>query len=278
MVICLKKVENEKSYEEVAFERAKNDINNMSYWLPKVLHCGIKNPKTTIIPLTLSQFEWFVSDNYSEEAIAEMGAYLKGIIEEYFDTSKPLFLKTGRFSNKFDFESCKLTDAEKVGEKFLEIFYASMVCGAGNNSELVVREFIGSKEEIPTIYNGMALNTEFRAFYDFNQKKCLGVFNYWDTETMMNGLARNVEFAYDKNAIEQALIELESFKNYAPVLEKQFEDNKDNVKDLVEKHLVNVAGLEGIWSIDLMLVDGEYYLIDMAVGEQSYYYNRLNLG
>ena len=61
-------------------------------------------------------------------------------------------------------------------------------------------------------------------------------------------------------------------------LESEFENNKDRVIELIEKNLIpynkkTKDGLSGIWSVDIMKVDEDYYLIDMAIGCQSAYYD-----
>lgn len=45
------------------------------------------------------------------------------------------------------------------------------------------------------------------------------------------------------------------------------------VEELVAEHMARVEGLSGPWSVDLMMTEaGEMYLIDMAVAEQSAYW------
>jgi hypothetical protein len=40
----------------------------------------------------------------------------------------------------------------------------------------------------------------------------------------------------------------------------------------------NVTGLEGIWSIDIMEADGNLWLIDMALGHRSAYWDPVLAG
>lgn len=53
---------------------------------------------------------------------------------------------------------------------------------------LVLRKFINANYKRNSIYNEIPLNTEFRIFYDFENNKVLGIYNYWDTETMPDNL------------------------------------------------------------------------------------------
>lgn len=248
------------------FESRKKDINNLSYWFPKIKNCGIKVPDTIIIPLSFKQFCWLTSDHYEDNKIKEFSNQIKKCIgKTQFKDTKKLFMKTGTFSNKFDFSaSCKVEDMDKIGEQFLNMYYASMCVGDGCSTEIIIREFIESEQGKATIYNGMPLNTEFRVFYDFDNKKVLEIFNYWDRETMNKSLIqmRNKD---DANTFIKNIDEIE----------KDFKERRGKVIDLISKHMREIE-LTGQWSIDIMKANGEFYLIDMATAKSSYYYNKLS--
>lgn len=258
-----------KAIQKKMFKKSKSNPNNMSYWLPKVIDCGIKSPETIIYPLNLNQFEWFGSDSYSEEDIKSMGECLKEyLVNNNFNINRDLFIKTGNFSNKFDFKTCKVTNLDNIGQQFLDIYYAAMLVGAGHNTELVFREYIKNDVEKSTIYNGMPLNTEFRIFYNFDTCEVLGVFNYWDTDVVCESLKK--KFKYDKEAVK----DYDSFMDASVKIVAEFEELKDKAKNLVKDCMPNVE-LQGAWSIDLMYVNNEFYLIDMALAEQSYFFDRV---
>lgn len=257
------------AFERKMYEESLQNKNNMSYWLPKVVNCGLKSPETIIIPLNFLQFKWFGGDDYSEEDITAMGEYIKTELESTnFNLNRDLFIKTGNFSNKFDFSTCKVTDLSNIGQQFLAIYYTAMMVGAGNNTELVVREYIKNKSDKKTIYNGMPLNTEFRVFYNFDTKKVLGTFNYWDTIVVADSLMKEIN--YNK----EALVDYKVFMEASKEIEKEFEELQDKATSLVKDCMKNVE-IQGAWSIDLMYVNGEFYLIDMALAHQSYYYDRV---
>lgn len=249
--------------------KEKSNLNNMSYWLPKVMNCGIKIPETIIIQLSYEQYKWFSSDCYSDKDIKSMGAYIANILKERnFNTNRKLFIKTGNFSNKFDFNSCCFYGLENIGEKFLYIYYASMMVGAGDNTELVIREFIENKISKPTIYNGMPLNTEFRVFYNFDTKEVLGVFNYWDTKVVGDSLEKKAMYSNESRD------EYVRFKVFSKHIEAEFDALELDAHSVISKSM-SAVDLSGIWSIDLMYVNNEFYLIDMAEGHKSYYYNKI---
>lgn len=257
------------------YEMGKSDINSLSYWFPKIKDVGFKVPDTIVIPLTYERYKWLCSDNYSDDAILSFTEELKDYLSLCdFNLDRKLFLKTGVYSNKFNFESCILGDIDTIGIKFLNIFYDSMLVGKGKNSELVVREYISAKEERPKIYNGMPLNTEFRLFYDFDNKKVLGVFNYWDRATMEDVL--NMEGRHClKELLEYKKSDYTTFKSIIDVIESEFNELKDDLIESANIKLSKVDGLDGIWSVDFMYVDGDMYLIDMALGHRSYYRGKL---
>lgn len=260
------------------YERGKSDVHNLSYWLPKIKDVGFKVPDTIVIPLTFERYKWLCSDDYSDDAILSFTEELKEYLSLCgFNLDRKLFLKTGVYSNKFNFEDCVLEgikDIDAIGTKFLNIFYDSMLVGAGKNSELVVREYISAKEERPKIYNGMPLNTEFRLFYDFDNKKVLGVFNYWDRATMEDALNMEGRPCPEK-ILESKKADYNTFKSIIDVIESEFNELKDDLIESANIKLSKVEGLDGIWSVDFMYIDGDMYLIDMALGHRSYYWSKL---
>src|SRR5699024_5736815 len=170
------------------YNQYKDTPENMSYWYPKIIqsknNSQLKVPITKIIPLTFEWWVWLNSGNYTDDKKIEFKNYLLDEIGN-FENGKKLFLKTGVFSNKFVF---KWTECDKyrtnIHQQFLDIFYSAILLGANMTSELVVREFIESKENVPKIYEGMPLHTEFRVFYDFDNRDIVGISNYWNPDVM----------------------------------------------------------------------------------------------
>ena len=139
-----------------------------------------------------------------------------------------------------------------------------MCFDADGTSEMVIREVIEyDYNTVPTIYNGLPLRSEYRVFVDFDSNRVLYIVNYWDYDYCYKHLNKTDKIIFDY------------MKLY---LESEFENNKDRVIELIEKNLIpynkkTKDGLSGIWSVDIMKVDEDYYLIDMAIGCQSAYYD-----
>lgn len=128
---------------------------SMSYWFPKISESKTKNnsvlqlPETKVIPLSYEMRKWLISDHYTDEATKTFENYVLDHIGDFLK-GKKLFLKTGIFSCKFFIFNLSMCDEDRkeLGVKFREMFYHSMMLGADRTTELVVREFIESKEAV----------------------------------------------------------------------------------------------------------------------------------
>lgn len=252
---------------EELLNQYKKNVNNISYWFPKIKDCGIKVPKTLIFQVPEEVTKAYFMDKEDEN----IHTVLK-FVEEDIIPSIPidmffLFVKNGTFSNKYDFSTCRVRkNSLEMTRGIIEQNYNAEVYGAGGLTEIAVREFIGSWQAVNStlcIYNGMPLRPEFRVFYDFDSKEVLYSVNYWDWDYCYENIKNNVS---DGVIYKEAYPELMSF----------FLTNKDKVEDMVKKAMENVDFF-GKWSIDIMY-DKEsdtYYLIDMALAEQSAYWKWL---
>lgn len=249
----------EKRQKE-SYNRSKQNPENMSYWLPEIAASTtrgdsvLKIPETKILQLDYENWKWLRSDGYKPEAVADFNTHLINRLDEFGDKEE-FFMKTGIFSNKFDFQDTVIRDRETVGSKYLSIFYASMMVGADETSEVVFRELIEDKEQRETIYNGMPLHTEFRVFYDFDSKKEVGIVNYWHPDVMKGGLRSETD--------------LEIYKSSESTLIAEYEEHKFEVIEEVKKFMRGEDKISGKWSIDVMKNGDEYWLIDMARMEKS---------
>lgn len=237
--------------------------NDASYWLYRTQFCKFNIPYTEVHEINDEWLEWLKSDSYSNEKVNEFGEYLHSLIKgTKLKNEDKLFIKTGVFSGKFDFNnSCCLLMEGSLGKQFLNIFYDAMLFNTESSREIVFRHFIETNYNRPSIYNGMKLNTEFRAFIDFNNNTLLDIFNYWDAETMLSNLSRN---------------DLETFKG----IYKDIEYDYAKLKPALANHIKNECDiskseLEGTWSVDFLWDGEKFWMIDMALGKQSYYYDKI---
>jgi len=247
----------------------KNNINNISNWYPKIKDCGIKTPKTFIIQVPENIMAAFFMD-HGDDDLDTIFKWVKENIMPVLSENNLFFffMKNGTFSNKFDFNnSCRCrANVYEITTQLVNLCYNAELLGAGGISEIAIREFIGVwynlAKDIPTIYNGMLLRPEFRVFYNFDKRKVLYTVNYWDWQYCHDSIC-------SQNATDKIV-----YESYYDHIAQAFESNKQYVEDLVAKCMNNV-NLTGIWSVDIMLDEqnSEYWLIDMAIAQQSAYWN-----
>lgn len=179
-------------------------------------------------------------------------------------------IKNGCFSNKFDFETC-LVHKGDLAKKLWQINYNSSMFSTGGYTELVVRELIPyNNHNTLTIYNGMPLRTEIRVFYNMETKKIEYIKDYWDYFYCADNLSNK----NDRIIFDVFHNQLHSNTIKADVHFVEYNDVANIIFDWIDT-LEFDDKLKGIWSIDFMYVKetNEIYLIDMARGHRSAYWN-----
>lgn len=241
------------------YNREEKDQNNFSFWFNKII-CP-KKPKTLIIRVPPTVAECFGEYTFLNDKTIRNWVRDSVIpqIQIVFPNRYKVFIKNSRFSNKFEFnESCLCTTHEQdLVEHIKLINYRSLECDALGFTELIVREYIGFDEtKIPTIYHGMPLRPEYRVFVDFDINKIIHIHDYWDFEYVSKGL--------------YSLTDKIVFKKWSKTYKKQWESHFDELKNFIKVNITN-DGLTGVWSLDFLWSDGEFWFIDAARAEQSAY-------
>lgn len=259
--------------------------NAMGYWLPSIIPAVQEEgffqiPKTHIIkvPLPLLQLSRLDYENINQTTLAILDKWLFELC--HLNEEKDYFVKTGTFSSKFNFRNAKVTGAKEVREMAEYLLFLSHQAvlmatptmnvsryGVSTTNEWVVREYIADKEENPCIYNGMPLHTEYRVFVDFDKNTVLGIHPYWDPKVMMQRFTAG-EDAKDPVMVHDAVI----YHMHEETLMNRYEANKDLVIQHAQTLLDHQPDLTGQWSIDIMQNGDEFWLIDMAVAENSAFY------
>lgn len=271
--------------DPVTYEIIGTNPNSMGHWLPQLVkacagHDFFKIPATTIakVPMTLLQL--------TRQEYHAMTPTTLNIVDKWaqvafrLDPNKEYFIKTGTYSSKFDFRNCHVHGAKEVkelGEYLLFVHHqalqmASPLCtpciyGVSTTNEWVVREFIPDKENNPTIYKGLPLHTEYRVFVDCDTDKVIGIVPYWDPKTMKQRFGHEPD-ADSPHQIHDYII----YKSHEETLMSRYHEHKDAVLAHIEAILPDLD-LKGQWSIDIMKNGDDFWLIDMAIAENSAFYN-----
>ena len=255
--------------------------NSIGYWLPKIIEISdfkIPNTKIIKVPLSLLQLgRVFEYNQITPTTFEIINRYCQKVFE--LDINKSYFIKNGVYSSKFDFRNAKVTSPQEVKEIGQYLFYIHQqacqmanllnnisIYGCGTTNEWVAREYIESNVK-EKIYMGLPLNTEYRVFVDFDRKIILSSNQYWDKEVMTK--------RFKENRNNHDVHDMITFNMALERLEKTYNENIHKVKEMVQKLIDNNIEMKGQWSIDIMQVGNEFYLIDMALAENSYYYDRI---
>jgi hypothetical protein len=262
--------EDLKAFIREQYESVQSDKNEFAYWFDKAKSWGFRVPETRIVKLSFNAWMQSNSDGYNQDVVDLLNSELKAGLEG-FNLDRKLFIKSGLFSNKFNFVDCYIENGltEDLGKHLFEINYGAMCVGAGLSDVAVIREFIETDNKRQSIYNGMKLNTEFRVFYNFDTDKVVDIVNYWDTETMKNNLR---DYGCETPNGPMVVRDRSIFCEECESIENEFNSLKGRLKEQIEEK--KISGLEGLWSIDFMWTGKEFVLIDMALGKDSFYYKK----
>ena len=273
--------------DPITYEILSQNKNAMSHWLPELVDaCKDQDffqiPKTVIVKVPLPILQMTRLD-YNELTPATMQ-----IINEWakmvfaLDERKQYFIKTGTYSSKFDFRNACVNEPKEVneiGEYLTFIQHQATVMagpltqpsiyGMSTTNEWVVREFIPDKENNPTIYHGLPLHTEYRIFVDCDTDEIIGYNPYWDAEVMLKRFGSG----NDADSPHQ-MHDYITYKAHQEVIETRYAENIDRVLAGIREILPKL-NLNGQWSIDVMQNGDEFWLIDMALAENSAYYDKI---
>lgn len=271
-------------YDPIMYAVIDTNPNSMSHWFPALIPAAgmqdfFKLPKTKIIKVPMPMLQLTRID-YGSLTPTTMQ-----IVDEFcykafdLDDTQDYFIKTGTYSSKFDFRNTRVTagkETHELGEYLLFIHQQANnmasslngqpIYGVSTTTEWVVREFIEDKDNNPCIYHGMPLHTEYRVFVDFDTKEVIGMNPYWDPDVMKKRFNDSPDSDSPDN-IHDGIV----YMAHEETLMKRYNENKDIVKNNIQKFIQNI-NLSGQWSIDIMQNGDDFYIIDMAIAENSAFY------
>ena len=275
----------------ITYEIIGMNPNSMGYWFPALEKAVMqqdffKVPDTKIVkvPLPILQLTHLDYFSLTPTTLHIVDAWAREAFE--LDENKTYFIKTGTYSSKFDFRNAKVTSPAEVREigQYLLFIHAQALAmahydlsgrnqpciyGVSTTNEWVVREYIEDKENLPCIYHGMPLHTEYRAFIDFDTDELIGIVPYWDSESMKKRFSQGSD-ADTADMKHDYIIYCKEEER----LKKTFDANKDMLAERL-KAMIPDIDLKGQWSLDIMQNNDEFWIIDMALAANSALVNRL---
>ena len=269
--------------DPIVYEILGMNKNTIGYWLPHLqyavshmdsfseIHFQIPETDVIKVPITLLQLSRLEYESLSPITMKILDQYCMKVFS--LNPKKEYFVKTGTFSSKFNFRNAHVKgekEVEELGEYLLYISHQASIMagpltipctyGVSTTNEWCVREYIQDKENNPCIYHGMPLHTEYRVFFDGSTKEILGIAPYWKPDIMK----KRFEGCENPNEIHDYAIYLA----HEETLMKRYNENETKILKSVEYLLKNMQ-LDGQWSLDIMQNGDEFYLIDMALAQNS---------
>ena len=193
-----------------------------------------------------------------------------------------IFIKNGCYSHKFNFTNgCLITDQsdeEQLIKNICNIQYEAICYDKCGYLELILREYIEpEKTDTPTIYHGMPLRPEIRIFYNFDIHQLLYAINYWDWDYCHDAICYSF-------LGEDKLPDADIYETAYPTLDAETKRLFEKHRPQIEKALATVTTLQmpgeapNIWSVDFLMEENRVWLIDMAQGWRSAYWDRQKAG
>ena len=227
------------------YRKMKVSNNSMLFWYPKIKDLPIPQPKTEIVLITWS----FGSDGNSIEIDDESFKLIK---EKAKNFKFPLFVRTDHGSGKHDWkDTCFVEKPDQLKKHIKNLILwglAADIIGLPCNA-IVLREYIQMNNLFIAFWGKMPVNPEIRFF--INNGKVLCWHWYWIEDAIRFPSVENWREILDKcrNSISEE--EIETLNKYAKLVSEK---------------------LEGYWSVDFCQAkDGTWYLIDCALGKNSWH-------
>lgn len=271
----------------ITYEMLGMNPTSMGNWLPQVAAANLaagkpfRIPDTRIlrVPITMLQLTRQPYEAMNGTTLSIVDRVCHKVFQ--LDDSKPYFIKTGTYSSKFDFRNCLVTSGKEVqelGEYLLYIHSQALMAagplsqpsiyGMSTTNEWCVREYVEPVKELPRIYKGLPLRTEFRMFIDFDAAvPVIGQAPYWDPDTMKSKFAKKKDIHDEHDWLTYSAAEKQLMAEY----ERRLPDVMERCIRLAR----NCDGLHGQYSVDIMANGDDLWLIDMAVAENSAFYERV---
>lgn len=221
---------------------------SMNYWFPKIKHLDFPMPKTEI-PVTKDFWNWIKyidgKESLSEDekqAIRDAAIKVGGY---------PVFMRSDLCSGKHEFEeTCFVQNDEEAISHLWQLIDINGMSDCMMES-IVIREYI-PPAALFKAFRGLPIAPERRYFVRGGEVVCHHA--YWPEDAIL------------------FWVDTKNPKNWRAKLTQMNYESEEEIT-LLSKYAELIAQeLGGEWSIDFMLSrDGVWYMIDMAMAQQSYH-------
>jgi hypothetical protein len=218
-------------------------------WYPKIKDLGIPTPKTEIVEI-LDGYIKIYPENFKES----ISQYESEIFKKADKIGYPLFLRNDQTACKHWWkETCYVEDKDKLLWHIARLTEETSLLGMFGLpwEALVFREFIPLESYFTSFFREFPVSKERRYFIKDGKFQCRH--DYW----------------FD-DVIER---EREKPVNWQELLARINTYSKEDI-ELLDDYAVRVAQvMNGYWSVDFAKSEeGVWYLIDMALGKESFHY------
>jgi hypothetical protein len=227
--------------------------NSMLYWYPKIKDLDIPQPRTEFVELTEKEKKaYYEGEGLFSDTLTQR---VRECIEKKF--TLPIFLRTDQQSGKhFWKKTCFVSGLTSLKEHICEITSFTRCCdifGGLPIEAMVIREFIPMDTMFTAFLYETPINPEIRFFVENGEVKCWHW--YWCLDAIEEGEP--------------------SVPNWRELMNKTKDEISGNdilwLTDEVKK-IAEVFKDDDFWSVDFCRAkDKKYYLIDLALGEQSWH-------
>lgn len=224
---------------------------SLLYWWPRVKDLGIPVPATHIVPVDRMKIL-----SAMEGEIALTPDFMRSLHATAQLVGYPFFLRTDLQSGKHGWEkTCYVNDASVLMRNMFGVAEENEMgaCFLGPGYEaFVVREFLELETGFIAFYGKMPVNKERRYFVRGSEVLCSHP--YWP---------------------QSAFLDHTNDGDWQTKLAELNHESQDEV-ELLSRYArtVGAALPDDYWSVDFAKAkDGKWYLIDMALGVQSYHWD-----
>lgn len=247
--------EDFQEMERKGIESANNNPNRFSFWFPVVKALNIPCPESHIIDFPLNIQKDIINGVAQEDSLKEVIKEIRSFADK---VGYPIFMKNSLTSSKHDWEtSCfiseSMTDSDiEMNIETLTNFTCMFLPDYA--LQLVVRKFIETDPIFHAFQGNMPITEEYRLFFDNGQP--VSWQPYWPENAFETEVEKGDVLPSDWKE------KLASIKTPKP-----------ETMDLMKQYASQVTKeLGGAWSVDFLVdKNGDIFLIDMALSEQSYH-------